>query len=99
MHSGPSAGTCSALVAAALSMPVLISPALAQSQAPGGILEKADTNVTRTLWTAAQIQGFLPQRGTFTFPAPYNTTGIRITNSTDCGGTDCVWSVGYSYWR
>ena len=34
------------------------------------------------------------------FPAPYNTTGVRLTNATDCaGGADCLWYVGYSYWR
>ena len=40
----------------------------------------------------------MPQRGTFTFPAPYGTTGIRLTNAGDCGGGDCVNYVGYSYW-
>jgi hypothetical protein len=48
--------------------------------------------------SAGQIQSFMPQRGMFTFPAPYSTTGIRLTNSSDCGGQDCVLSVGYSYW-
>ena len=41
----------------------------------------------------------LPQRGPFTFPAPYNTVGARLTNAADCGGNDCVNYVGYSYWR
>ena len=41
----------------------------------------------------------MPQRGTFTFPAPYGTTGVRLTNASDCGGGDCVNYVGYSYWR
>jgi hypothetical protein len=49
------------------------------------------------------MQAFLPPggaRGAFTFPAPYNTTGIRLTNATDCaGGQDCLWYAGYSYWR
>ena len=49
--------------------------------------------------TAAQIQTLLPERGRFTFPAPYNTAAIRLTNSSDCDGTDCVNPVGYSYWR
>jgi hypothetical protein len=50
--------------------------------------------------TPAQIQAFMPAtRGPFTFPAPYNTQGTRVTNSTDCGGADCVDYVGYSYWR
>ena len=41
----------------------------------------------------------LPARGPFTFPAPYNTIGVRLTNAGDCGGADCVNYVGYSYWR
>jgi hypothetical protein len=41
----------------------------------------------------------LPDRGAFTFPPPYNTTGFRLTNAGDCGGTDCVSAVGYSYWN
>lgn len=76
---------------------LLAVPAFAQ--APGGFIEKADSTATRPRLTPAQIQSFLPSRGPFTFPAPYNTRGIRLTNSTDCGGTDCVNYVGYSYWR
>src|ERR1043166_5793482 len=65
----------------------------------GGFLEKAASTANRPLVTA-QIQPLLPDRGPFTFPAPYNTTGVRITNASDCGGSgDCVESVGYSYWR
>ena len=37
--------------------------------------------------------------GKFIFPAPYNTEAFRITDASDCGGTDCVTPVGYSYWR
>ena len=40
-----------------------------------------------------------PTRGAFVFPAPYRTQAARITDGGDCGGKDCVWSVGYSYWR
>jgi len=47
----------------------------------------------------ARIVPTLPQRGPFTFPAPYNTVGARLTNAGDCGGNDCVDYVGYSYWR
>jgi hypothetical protein len=66
----------------------------------GGFIEKAASTAVRPLLTAPQIQAFLPARGLFTFPAPYQTTGIRITNASDCGGSgDCVESVGYSYWR
>src|SRR6185295_2521125 len=41
----------------------------------------------------------MPSRGPFTFPSPYNTTGVRLTNETDCGGADCVDYIGYSFWR
>jgi hypothetical protein len=73
--------------------------AIAAAQAPGGFVEKADSTAVRPRLTPAQIQSFLPSRGGFTFPAPYNTRGIRLTNGTDCGGTDCLNYVGYSYWR
>lgn len=76
---------------------LLALPAFAQ--APGGILEKSTSTAIRPELTPAQIQSFLPARGAFTFPAPYNTRGIRLTNDSDCGGTDCVSYVGYSYWR
>ena len=79
------------------SLPFSSSAALAR--APGGFVEIATDTAVRPVWTAPQIEAFLPQRGRFTFPAPYNTTGIRLTNSSDCGGTDCVNPVGYSYWR
>jgi len=73
------------------------SPAIAQ--APGGFVEKADSTAIRPRWTASEIQAFLPARGKFTFPAPYGTEGIRLSNSTDCGGTDCVSSVGMNNHR
>src|SRR6478672_4564371 len=76
---------------------VISAPVLAD--APGGILEQPTAALTRSRLTAAQIQAFLPDRGAFNFPAPYNTRGVRLTNASDCGGTDCVFSVGYSYWR
>jgi len=41
----------------------------------------------------------LPDRGPFRFPAPYGTTGIRITNGSDMGGADALWYCGYSYWQ
>jgi hypothetical protein len=74
------------------------SSALAQTF-PGGWVEKAGTAV-RSRYSASQIQSFVPpQRGSFTFPAPYNTKAVRLTDASDCGGADCVWYVGYSYWR
>ena len=68
----------------------------------GGFIEKAGSPALRARLTRAQIEAFLPAngaRGAFTFPAPYNTQGIRLTNASDCGGQDCLWYVGYSYWR
>lgn len=89
--------TCHSFVRLIL-LALLAVPALAQ--APGGFIEKADSTAIRPRLTPPQIQALLPpDRGPFTFPAPYNTRGIRLTNATDCGGADCVHYVGYSYWR
>jgi hypothetical protein len=71
----------------------------AQSRAAGGFIDSSTGNGLRSKLSAGEIQAFLPQRGTFTFPSPYSTTGIRLTNASDCGGQDCVHSVGYSYWN
>jgi hypothetical protein len=60
---------------------------LAFAQAAG---EKADSATGGPPWTAAQIRSFLPARGKFTFPAPYGTPGVRLTNPSDCRGEDCV---------
>jgi hypothetical protein len=82
-------------MAAAMTVAVaLATPAVAKKDAPGGFTEDATTSAVRS-----PVMPSLPDRGAFTFPAPYNTTGIRITNSSDCGGKDCVRYVGYSYWR
>ena len=79
---------------------------LAMSPPPpagGGFTEKAGSPALRARFTASQIQAFLPAtgaKGKFTFPAPYNTDAVRLTNASDCdGGADCLWYVGYSYWR
>jgi hypothetical protein len=69
------------------------------AQAPGGFTESATGNAMRPRLSAGEIQAFVPSRGRFTFPSPYGTTGIRVTNGSDCGGSDCVNYVGYSYWR
>jgi len=67
--------------------------------APGGWIEQ-QTTAPRARWTTSFLQSFVPTtRGSFTFPAPYNTQAVRITEAGDCGGKDCVWYVGYSYWR
>ncbi len=83
------------LVAAILGVPAVSVAA----DFPGGLLEKGSSATTRPLMSQAQINAMLPERGKFTFPAPYNTTGIRLTNASDCGGGNCVMPVGYSYWR
>jgi len=66
----------------------------AESPTPGGFVESATAGQVR-----ARVKLRLPARGPFTFPEPYNTTGVRLTNAEDCGGADCVNYVGYSYWR
>ena len=69
----------------------------------GGLMEKSGSPALRPRFTSTQIQQFLPTggaTGAFTFPAPYNTTAVRLTNANICaGGVDCLWYVGYSYWR
>ncbi len=69
----------------------------------GGLVEKAGDQTYRARFTPSQITSFLPPGGApgrFTFPAPYNTKGVRLTSAADCnGGQDCVRYVGYSYWR
>jgi hypothetical protein len=69
------------------------------TEAPGGFIETVQTGVVRPRPTASALQSLLPARGPFVFPPPYGTEGIRLTNSGDCGGADCVNYVGYSYWR
>ena len=65
---------------------------------PGGFLDSSTGAGLRPRLSSGQMQSMLPDRGRFTFPAPYNTQGARITNASDCGGQDCVHAVGYSYW-
>lgn len=76
---------------------------IASSIAPGGFVEKAGAQTLRARFTASQIASFLPANGPtgpFTFPAPYHTEGVRLTSVADCAdGQDCLWPVGYSYWR
>ena len=88
------------VVPAALAIVILagtVSPLRAQT-APGGFLTTAGDTGVRAPITGAAAQAFLPQRGVFSFPAPYLTQGVRITNASDCGGNDCV-DYGYSYWN
>lgn len=71
--------------------------------AGGGFLEKAGSPARRPRLTRSEIEAFLPAggaTGAFRFPAPYNTDAVRLTNAATCiDGQDCVWYVGYSYWR
>ena len=83
----------------ALSTTILLLAVCVFAQAPGGFIEKTTSTAVRSTLTQSEIQAFLPARGLFTFPSPYLTQGIRLTNESDCGGTDCVKYVGYSYWR
>ena len=86
------------LSAAVLSLAALAAHAATAGQAPGGFLEKDDAPASRPAMTASKVNGFLPSRGSFTFPAPYDTQGVRITNSSDCGGQDCL-DMTYNYWN
>ena len=76
--------------------PVPLPVARAESPTPGGLLESATSTGVRS-----KVAVVLPARGGFTFPAPYNTTGVRLTNGEDCGDArgDCVNDIGYAYWR
>lgn len=69
----------------------------------GGFFETAGSPSLRPRFTKAEIDAFLPPagaKGAFRFPAPYNTEAVRLTNASDCAeGQDCLWYVGYSYWR
>src|SRR3954468_10058954 len=74
----------------------------APAQAPSdpGILELATSTDTRPLLTPSDLQAFLPVRGRFTFPVPYNTTGVRLTNEHDCSDFyDCVNTLTGGLWR
>jgi hypothetical protein len=75
-------------------------PNPAAAQATGGIVESATSTTVRPRPTAAEMQTWLPARGPFTFPAPYNTRGVRLTNASDCAGaTDCISQFASSGWR
>src|SRR5687768_14376132 len=65
---------------------------------PGGFLENPVTAVARRLPNAQDIASVVPRIGKFTFPSPYNTEAIRLTNDDNCNGLDCVNYIGYSYW-
>jgi hypothetical protein len=76
-----------------------LSAPVSAAEFPGGFLEQPSTAEPRALLSESQILSLLPARGKFTFPAPYQTEGVRLTNGSDCGNNDCVNYLGYSYWR
>jgi hypothetical protein len=84
---------------AACAIVVLSGLARSARAQSGGFVDTATAGALRPQISSAAIQSFLPSRGRFNFPAPYNTEAVRLTNASDCGGQDCVHSVGYSYWR
>jgi hypothetical protein len=74
----------------------LASSALADTF-PGGFVE-AQGLPSRTKYTSVEIAAMIPgTRSAFTFPAPYNTRAIQLTEAADCGGADCLFYAGYSY--
>jgi hypothetical protein len=89
-------------LAALLFLPAVLlwrTPAGGVPPLPGGFVEKSTSTAARPRPSRAQIESFVPSgRGKFKFPPPYNTEGIRITVPSDCGGANCLFPVGYSYW-
>ena len=86
-----------AFALAIATLPFFLAPAPARAQT-GGFLESATATAYREPLSTATLQEIVPTRGRFTFPAPYSTIATRLTNAADCGGSDCVDYVGYSYW-
>jgi len=84
---------------AALPLACLLSPLLHAAPFPGGFIEQPATATARPLMTRSAILDLVPQRGKFTFPSPYNTEAVRLTNADDCDARDCVNFIGYSYWN
>lgn len=64
-------------------------------------MESTTSTAVRARPSASELATLLPRAGgKFTFPAPYRTEAIRLTDESSCGGSgDCVRYVGYSYWR
>jgi hypothetical protein len=77
---------------------VLLPPAVT-AETPGGFMEAVTSTTIRRSFTIGDIEPWLPARGAFSFPSPYETRGARLTNASDCDGMDCVHPVGYAYWR
>jgi Bacterial Ig domain len=90
----------SILTSLSLAAAITLNAGIALADFPGGFIRKSYDAPNRPRLSQSQVQNFVPNgRGKFTFPAPYNTEGVRITVSSDCGGGDCVDYVGYDYWK
>jgi hypothetical protein len=77
-----------------------------QNIPPGGFIEPVGNHEIRNRYTSPSDISFVPgQKGPFEFGSPYFSSGSRITDVSDCSPDsmgrpqDCVWYVGYSYWR
>ena len=81
-----------ARVTAALALFALTFTSAAFAQ---GLVESATGNAMRPRFSGRDVPS---SRGRFTFPSPYNTEAIRLTEASDCNGGDCVRPVGYAYW-
>jgi hypothetical protein len=74
-------------------------------EAPGGFFVERTALSVRNQDNILLDLSFLPASngvGEFTFPAPYNTIGYRLTNLLKCGNVlqpDCVRQSGYSDWQ
>lgn len=64
------------------------------STAGGGFVEPIRSGGIRPRLSRSEITTFLPERGAFMYPAPYNTRGVRVTNVND----GMVRPIGMSYW-
>ncbi len=80
-----------------------VSLGSALAGAPGGFV--VSSTIEKALAappTATEIRAFLPDggkaTGKFTFPAPWNTVGVQLTDAAECDNTDCV-GYGYNYWE
>jgi hypothetical protein len=60
-----------------------------------GLIESATGNARRPKFSGRDVPS---TRGRFIFPSPYNTEAVRLTEASDCNGSDCVRPVGYAYW-
>src|SRR5690606_35589546 len=79
---------------------LILSPHLATAQNfPGGFIDTAGDSSVQGRLSGSEIRDIIPSKGKFTFPAPWNTEAVRLTNADDCGGGDCVYAIGYSYWN